>query len=191
MNNEQLSKVKYRGLVDAKPAEPMTKEESMFLLQLGFLEMRKAETPQPISEGQRKILEEDSPFSAIIISRLQWATGLPWERIVGPEALMMISSLRTSDRPGNAVMWAYTLLFLRADEGEPVTIDLLSQRFPVGFPTAEAMHAVWDQQKVFNHKDEAAVHPALSDNMLDRPPWWENLSRIMTKSESVKEAVGV
>lgn len=50
------------------------------------------------------------------------------------------------ESPGDSVMWAYTLHLL-SKKYTRVTISVLAEEFPEGFPTKEARELVWESQK--------------------------------------------
>jgi hypothetical protein len=67
-----------------------------------------------------------------------------------------------SKSPAEVVMWAFTLNEIWAREGQPVTMAALADNFPMGFPTADEKHRLWDAQKVVGERE-----PGTSDNQVD------------------------
>ena len=74
---------------------------------------------------------------------------------VDGKLLLLVGDL-TKGSPGNGVMWAFTLY-----KNNVKNVDELVNVFPNGFPTDEAYHACWK-----NQKDGGT-------NILDRPETWE------------------
>lgn len=53
------------------------------------------------------------------------------------------------DTPCKAVMWVHALKRLEQKKGL-VTLGVLVQAFPMGFPTSEALYKMWEAQKGLN-----------------------------------------
>ena len=65
--------------------------------------------------------------------------------------------------PGQVVMWTHALKRMNEDNPkQPINMESLSNRFPVGFPTKERLHYLWDMQKV------APEGHSMMDNYLDQ-----------------------
>ena len=166
-----IDDVTFKGLKDATPLAPMSQEESRVFMNCGLKEMH-----TPGDEVYDEKLLEDClrhPSFATIVHRLEHA-GIDWQKVVSFGAMMFVATLDTMDRFGNAVLWAYTLLYLSADEKERITIELLAQHFPVGFPSQEAISKVWGSQKGHAMGDDDV------DNFIDKPDWWHDLVEIRT-----------
>lgn len=85
------------------------------------------------------------------------------------------------DRPGTAVMWAYTLAVLAQEKkGEEVTMSDWCDAFPMGIPSAQACQDAWEYQKVHNRVSNIDVmkRPA-SDNCLDYQEFWPKLAAVL------------
>jgi hypothetical protein len=72
------------------------------------------------------------------------------------------------DRPGMAVLWAWTLYDRTRELGRPYTMGDLTNDFPMGFPTKEGMEKAWDRQKGYTQDP-----PVKCDNMLDKAEPWK------------------
>jgi hypothetical protein len=76
--------------------------------------------------------------------------------------------LLSCNSPGLVVLWALMLYRLhRKNAGLPVTMQSLAFAFPMGFPTAAAMGALWDSQKGYSNNLPDV------DNLIDDPTYWE------------------
>lgn len=116
-------------------------------------------------------LGELPPFMQIMTSRLRGATGRDdWmETVMTPEVALFITSLRPSNSPGRAVLWAYTLLLMSVEAEEILTLRLLCENgFPDGFPSDAAFNEAWDAQK-------CRALGIYGDNGLDCQAVWEPL----------------
>ena len=175
-----IDQITYTGLFSANgknSTPPMSISETELFLKLTMGEMSKGKgKPQPGSPEanlREGLLRE--PIPKIISSRITWA-GLPWDEVVSFSVLAFISCLDVMENPGQCVLWAYTLLYMRASEGEVIDMNLLSQWFPNGFPSEERYSEAWDQQKGYELKIDNC------DNFLDRKEWWNDLVAIIGKA---------
>lgn len=64
--------------------------------------------------------------------------------------LVFIAAL--SNSPGKVVMYLYALRYwqLVNNPEQPLTANMLCHIFPMGFPTEDEMHRMWDAQKLEN-----------------------------------------
>lgn len=87
------------------------------------------------------------------------------DKLYDPRVVAMASIL--TDRPGFAVLWAYTLFRRTLELGRPYNFDDLVNDFPMGFPTNEGAAKIWDAQKGYLQDP-----PLKGDNLLDgAEPW--------------------
>lgn len=117
---------------------PMTSDESEFLMNLMMIT-----TEIPMGE----ILA--IPMCNLINQRL------PEGFEVDGKLLLLVGDL-TKGSPGNGVMWAFTLY-----KNNVKNVDEFVNIFPYGFPTDEAYHECWNNQKYGG------------TNILDRPETWK------------------
>jgi hypothetical protein len=82
-----------------------------------------------------------------------------------PFVLLFLAT--SSDRVGVAVMWTYTMLDYFRRTGNILTLDLLQEWFKGQLPTEDAMHRLWDEQKI------ATTDRNMSDNQIDNPVEWQ------------------
>jgi hypothetical protein len=139
-------------LLAARPQRELTPDEASILVRLFCLERA----------GLVDLGDAEPPFSyQVLAGRLDMAK-VPYE----PFAAMFLASC--SDRPGTAVLYAAVIAALAAKKnGERVSLtDLTSlDAFGMGVPDEDALHKVWEGQKINDGKGP--------DNMLDRKEAWE------------------
>jgi hypothetical protein len=90
-------------------------------------------------------------------------------------AVKVICSLLSEGSPGEAVMWAYSLHYLLVAENlSKITLTDLSNYFPMGFPTKEARHTVWDAQKGYKMIEDGRLDSSYEnvDNWVDNFDNW-------------------
>lgn len=103
--------------------------------------------------------EDDLPFSVkVALAHLSAHNVLYTD-----ETVLMVSAL--CDRPGTVVMYCAVLKALEKKNGRAATLDDLCKEFPMGFPTEDALHSIWERQK--------ARDGQYPDNFLDRSSAWE------------------
>lgn len=174
-----IDQIKYTGLHnrDSKTAgvQPMSEGETEMFLRLTMGEMRRktsgAQVPEELMVTLRK-----SRTTQTITSRIEKFARCQWDEVVTFEALLFIAAQDVIENPAQCVLWAYTLLYMRAAEGEVIDMNLLAQWFPFGFPTADRYREVWDQQKGYELKVENC------DNFIDRADWWDELVVVIGKT---------
>lgn len=158
--------------------QQMSRSETDLFLKLTMGEMSRGSGPpeagSPEASLRDGLMQEMS--TQIIVKRIEGSTGLQWEEVVSFSALAFICCLEVIENPAQCVLWAYTLVYMRASEGEVVDMNLLAQWFPVGFPPADYYREMWDKQKGHELKVENC------DNFLDRGEWWHELAAIIGKS---------
>jgi len=96
---------------------------------------------------------KEHPMMNLLYKRLRWAK-VPVSLPLG----LFIASI--SKTPGVAVMWTYTLKKMHQKYNKMLTTTELSYCFPMGFPTEDAMHEIWQGQK-------GETHGLKCDNILD------------------------
>jgi hypothetical protein len=148
---------------------PLTDEEGKGFVNLGFAERRDPGRLIPAAELRQYLGAtfgvglSDSFIVQLIVSRLEQG---PPEYTYSPYAVALTAIL--TDRPGVAVMWAYTL-FDESRKGTPLTIERFAQDlFAWGVPTDKGYHDIWDAQKGFNQTPRQPF-----DNWLDKADVWK------------------
>jgi hypothetical protein len=113
-----------------------------------------------VAGNKFKIPDVPLPFGLKIAQVHSQANRVP----VTEAALVMITAL--SDRPATVVMYVAVLKALADKLGHAATIADIAEAFPMGFPTEEALHRVWVEQKRHPHPSSG------SDNWLDYAESW-------------------
>jgi hypothetical protein len=147
----------FRGFLDPYPTTPLDKSETMFLLQM----MMASKTGGIPAEVREKVLED---FLVAIASKRLAAYGIEYDM-----PLLLFLLLRAGN-PGHAVMVAYTIALMNAEQKKVTTLDDAVMRyFPMGLPVMEGpvWGELWDSQKVPGDCKE----PVGSDNLIDIAPW--------------------
>lgn len=126
--------MKYPTL-DAYPVEPMDHEQAELLTRI------------IINEDKLKTLITETSFDTAGFIGKVFA-----QRLVACGVKVHMSAaifaLSLMERPGDAVMWTWTLFNMQHDGDHVVTINDLVYKFPSGFPTRESYDKCWDAQKV-------------------------------------------
>jgi hypothetical protein len=109
------------------PVEPLSKPQSMTLLQCFMAESKKAPIPTEVtSDFGFRVLDGRAKHVGLEIT--DWAA-------------LFLTSMCTS--PGEAVMYTHALKSL----GQPVNMGSLCETFPMGFLTKESLRTMWSEQK--------------------------------------------
>lgn len=84
-----------------------------------------------------------------------------------------------SNTPGLAVMWAYTLHYIRVAEGKKVNMEVLTNWFPNGYPTKRAIEEAWSAQKmaIIEPERNRLRAPMAPDNWVDYFEFWPQLPK--------------
>lgn len=141
----------------------MTEVQTRMMIMLLLLDKEETLVPATkLEEELLKLFHEDvvkSFFVQVMIKRLLLT---PDTFVYSPLTLMM--AMAVTPNVGTAVMWAYTIF----DETRraPLTLTRLIDLFPMGFPTDEGYHEVWDSQKGYLQNPPEKV-----DNILDTNIW--------------------
>lgn len=161
-----------RSLLEAdmsKDVRELTGEEArVFLSLIAFEQTNSNEAEVPASDLEA-IMEKHFAglaktfFGQVMIKRL---TAGPQEARYSPFALTFLLTL--TDRVGIAVFWAYTAFDYFRKNGSALTMARLADCYPVGFPTEQAIHDLWDEQKVGRGERQAGF----SDNKIDSAEAW-------------------
>lgn len=174
----QIDQIKYTGLHNraSKTAgiQAMSKGETDMFLKLAMGEMGRKRSGAQVPEELLAAVNEER-VTQIITSRIEKFARCKWDEVVTFEALLYVAGQDAIENPAQCVLWAYTLLYMRAAEGEVIDMNLLAQWFPFGFPTADRYREVWDQQK--GHE----LNMADVYNYLDHSIWWDELVEIIGK----------
>ena len=141
-----------KTLLDAE-TEEMTPEQSESFLKCLLSEKQHGEDPIPEDF-------DGSPTHNIMAARIK-ASGAEVSRWV-------IAFLATMcDSPGDCVLWAHACKCMFGKDKEKLTMSLLADHFPLGFPNKEEARTCWDSQKGYNLGLEKV------DNYLDTKEAWE------------------
>lgn len=136
----------------ASERREMTPKEAEYFCNLFFTEKDGLSAPE----------KDGAPTGyRIMLQRIGWSG-----RDLGPDgditpSLLLFTTI-LSDRPGTAVLWAYTLVKM-CEDYDQVNLDAFAEVFPWGVPTNEGYRRIWEEQK-----DAAAPN----SNGLDRPEVW-------------------
>src|SRR5690606_8551320 len=113
----------------------------------------------------REVLQEDAPvLIKIFLARLS-----PAEPPITLGCILIATC--DADRPGDAVMWAWTLVQLAKRKGGLVTAKDLIEAFAGKLPSKEFKSKIWDSQKKWAHGIQ--YQSPSSDNLLDEIPLWK------------------
>jgi hypothetical protein len=123
----------YRGLVGRDiPTRIMTKAEIACLT--NFVAAGEGVT----EELMRTYIEGSGSIAGKTLLSLLTIDGqINLQELATPATILMILCLKELDSPERAAQWAYTLLMMVVEGGEPITIELLCQWFPMGFPAED------------------------------------------------------
>lgn len=125
---------------------PLTKGEAAMLLKLLAVDI----AGKQVDEVPDTV---DFPLAyKILTSRAKWG-GVDFT----PNAAFFLSFV--SSTPGEAVMYAAALKAVQTRAGGKVDLTTVIDRgFPMGVPTKEELHRIWDDQKVNLTPDNALDH---------------------------------
>ncbi len=145
----------YTCLCDAK-VRPMHEHESEMFMNMFLMERVHKEKGTEPPEKLRIEMRQTLPFQ-ILEQRLEQSNA----KVTLP-LLVFIAAL--CETPGMAVMWAWTLSFMALQTGgKEIDFEFWTTYFPMGLPTDEEAHRVWDAQK-------ESGKPL--GNNLDDPDFW-------------------
>jgi hypothetical protein len=155
--------------VTSEQRRVMTQAESKLLIVLTIQAPEELCAPVAAADLEKALLSLFKPEAVhqdlsmqVIIGRLKLT-----DKLYDPRVVAMASFI--SDRPGFAVLWAYTLYERTRELGRPYTFDDFVDDFPFGFPNSDGAAKIWDAQKGWSQEPPVSV-----DNMLDREsPWKE------------------
>lgn len=144
----------WKGLLGSK-IRPLNEKESQLFLGICM----KGNIPFP--EDMAKELESMFLYQVLKkrLDAIPQVNGLKPE--ISPWLILWCSML--CDRPGIAVMWAYTLYLMWLKERREVTIMDWVDEFPMGVPLMSEYERLWDEQKqqtgIQNCMDDLAAWP--------------------------------
>lgn len=155
----KLAKVIGEEMLTAK-GEPLSPSNSALLLETIMLDTG-LDTPEKRAKFLQEAKDGVTAFD-ILQKRLDWA-----QVKASPTAVFFCAAL--CDRPGTLVLYAAALkaLSIRLNKGadEELTLrDVVTSGFPMGVPTEEEMHRIWEGQKARGERP---------DNWLDHQAAWE------------------
>jgi len=142
----------FKGLLGA-PVRPLTQDESKMFIATSM------------KESQVSFEETDAMAASSLQYRIIRTRMMNMADRITPALAVFVASI--CDRPGNAVMWAYTLCCMAAKKPDKEAVDIMdwTMEFPTGVPTDEAYRAVWESQKGHNIGEKF-------DNWLDNSENW-------------------
>lgn len=160
--------MKLKNLTNVPDSErrPMTPAESDLMIVLTISGQDISEQV-PAADLEASLLKLFKPAMTssfcfqVMLKRLQLTDKLYDPRVVAMTAFI-------ADRPGFAVLWAYTLFQRTLELGRPYNFDDLVHDFPMGFPTNDGAAKIWDAQKAFLQEP-----PLKGDNLLDQAEAWK------------------
>lgn len=126
---------KFLSHTSGEHVEPMDKTTSTALMHLLLAEKLGLDSITLEKEYSRLFLYQ------IIKTRLASLTAA-----VDVEVAMFLVSL-SCGLPGTAVMWCHAMKRLSMDKGAPVSLTMLCEHWPNGFPTEKVLKTLWDAQK--------------------------------------------
>lgn len=141
-------------IIAVRPQRALTKEEAKTLVGLVLLD-------KTVGPNLGTVLDEEFPFVYQVLAKRLQAHNVPFER----SAAFFLASL--ADTPGVAVLYAAVIAAIAAkNDGRPVKLTDLTalDAFGLGLPEDEALHKIWDGQKINDGQGP--------DNMLDRKDAW-------------------
>ncbi len=113
-----------------------------------------------VKKGNLEIPEKEKPFLIKVIeSRVRACFTYKMEDI----RLVLFLAMLT-ETPGSAVMYlTYLQYWCKKNNCHEIDLDKFCQIFPIGFPSKEDLHKIWDGQKIERAKGSSIS----SDNLLD------------------------
>lgn len=159
--------VPWHGLLELETV-PMTKEQSDT-----FIRCVMGDHPEEEADFRAKMHSKlmDNFGYAVLYKRLEVVAGIANK--VSTFVTLFLTTLCKS--PGDAVMWAYTLDYIYVlENGQNIDMNVLTSYFPMGFPTEDARHKAWDEQKwsvIDPEYDKERRTSMATDNWLDAGHW--------------------
>lgn len=153
-------RLKTLATTPSEMTRPMTKEESETFITL----MMMSDVIVPSDRLEEALGEEAMKIFAVavLVKRLVHAKVAQEYSI---NTIMFAASLCTN--PGIVVMWAYTI-FEQTRKHGLYDMTALSMDFPMGFPTEDGYHRLWDEQKLSAEQRGNSF----GDNWLDTVEAW-------------------
>jgi len=156
----------YKGLIGVD-RRVLDQKESEIFIQMSMLDLQGQDKEK--TDGAHQDLLARSLSYRIMVERLTQAGSI--EFISRP---LMFFLLTVTDRPGTAVLWAYTLNWM-ATQVECVNLSQWAMQFPDGLPTEPGMQAAWEAQKLQVMGIEYEFPE--SDNWIDNIDNWPRRER--------------
>lgn len=150
--NEMVASNNVPSLFDKHPrdaVQPMSKDLCEIFIKLTIDEYANGAKIMPSSDLEKEFQmggSERLPFPLnVLVNRLEvHARDLQFNPNV-----VLFCSLLAGGSPGNAVMWAYSLVReTRKRKTAPINFKDLGELMPWGFPTEDYYQKVWEAQKV-------------------------------------------
>lgn len=143
-----------KSYLDGKDIVPMTKEQAKIFLECVMSELM---IENELNESNHKQL---GLTGEIFYQRLQF------QKVKISLQATIFLVLMAEGNPGKIVMWAYTITRMFQKYKRYITLNELSDSFPMGFPSEEEQGEIWDDQK-------RKIAPY--GNMIDDPNNWKEV----------------
>lgn len=148
--------------IDQKSFRPMEMHESKAMISMTMTENQTGGTS--LQEYLEKAKSAGFSAAAMLLPRL-----IKREVKITGEAAIWIATL--CSRPGDVTMWAWSLFdYGRKHPDQTIKIMDLAQLMPMGVPSDNDYHKVWDAQKIPPVDHE--LSGCGTDNLLDHPSSW-------------------
>ena len=127
------------GFFDYAEREPMSRDVSEIFLKLSIME-------------ESFMMEKESNNFSIALAKKR----ANFIKLDITDAAVLFIVMLVNGIPGNIVMYLYYLKFYQlTHDNIPITITVIANIFPLGFPTEKSLNTLWDLQKIngFNMLD--------------------------------------
>lgn len=159
---QEIEKVKqnnplkgWMGLAEPVPHEEMSFESTKMWMMMELAD--KADLERVYNNVK------DKPWINVLINRIEAVYPTIYSSKMEKRPIIFVGACYC-DRPGAAVMWAYTLVAMYVRDGR-LNMSTLANTFPDGFPNIEEVGKLWDHQKGYKHGLKL-------DNLLDCYECW-------------------
>lgn len=149
----------------------MTKTETSYFVICEISQMTDGEKVAPVKATELRDAIMKAGFPAEFVDMHLAQIMLKRLAVFTPDTLydpnMIAFAIVLADRPGAAVLWAWTIYRRTLALGHPYTCEDFANDFPYGPPTPEGAEPVWDAQK-----KTGKLQPFEMDNWLDEADTW-------------------
>jgi len=134
--------------------EPMSKEVGGMLMQLLMVEANNLDTP----------FEDDVPWQIKAVKKRAEVFNLK----ISNTAIVFITAV-SDGNIGNMIMYVVYLKYLsnKYNIDEVTVTEIASTLFPMGFPSEEDMHMLWDKQKISGSPDNLIDYPSAGETIIN------------------------